>query len=555
MADFDIINSNQLPQASESQIGSGEALIVSGGDVYRAPASRMKGADGKSAEIRRAGGYVQGRQSGGAWENLIAVAELKGSQGQPGTPGAPAPLPVFTFTATGGDAPKAIVSGVYPNLTVALTLPKGADAAPPNIGIATVGLAPGAEPTATVEGVYPNLTLKLGLPRGKDAEPPAFTVSAERVANAVEAAAELSGAYPNYQLKFKIPAGERGLQGKPLVVLPNGHYGNWDENTGKYVDSHVDASATVDVANAAVTFSEASDAAPLASGDTIPVLFGKVKKWLSRLGALAFKNRVDYATDIDNVPPPAAVVSKTSELTNDSGFVTQSDVSSTVANHDAANNAHPALVARIEELRNAALMRGKLKGVGAVSVYEESGETRISVSVDNQLFIPVSELPAAGVPNKIYLVPSGSPKTRNRLDEYVWNATAGEWEQVGSTAVSLTNYYTRSETDGKIESALNAYATTSSVQEAVNGTAIKEAAASLAATQWVQQGGAWVATVTVAGMSAQSTVWAAPDRASEDAWMTAGVYMRGESTAGGFKLYARNKPTGSITVAYSYRMK
>ena len=34
------------------------------------------GADGKSVEIRKDGGYIQWRYTGGSWENLVALSEL-----------------------------------------------------------------------------------------------------------------------------------------------------------------------------------------------------------------------------------------------------------------------------------------------------------------------------------------------------------------------------------------------------------------------------------------------------------------------------------------------
>lgn len=46
----------------------------------------------------------------------------------------------------------------------------------------------------------------------------------------------------------------------------------------------------------------------------------------------------------------------------------------------------------------------------------------------------------------IYLVPAEEPKTGNSYDEFIYVNNA--WEQIGSTAIDLTNYYTKGETDG-----------------------------------------------------------------------------------------------------------
>ena len=40
--------------------------------------------------------------------------------------------------------------------------------------------------------------------------------------------------------------------------------------------------------------------------------------------------------------------------------------------------------------------------------------------VNNEIFEVVSVLPATGVANKIYLVPSSEPQTQNALDEFIW---------------------------------------------------------------------------------------------------------------------------------------
>ena len=63
--------------------------------------------------------------------------------------------------------------------------------------------------------------------------------------------------------------------------------------------------------------------------------------------------------------------------------------------------------------------------------------------VDNEIFKVVSVLPATGLANKIYLVPSGDPETQNALDEFIWVDNA--WEKIGATTVDLSNYYNKTE--------------------------------------------------------------------------------------------------------------
>ena len=57
----------------------------------------------------------------------------------------------------------------------------------------------------------------------------------------------------------------------------------------------------------------------------------------------------------------------------------------------------------------------------------------------------VQELPATGEAHTLYFVPSVDPKTQNIYDEYLYANNA--WEQVGSTAVDMSDYYTKTQVD------------------------------------------------------------------------------------------------------------
>ena len=57
----------------------------------------------------------------------------------------------------------------------------------------------------------------------------------------------------------------------------------------------------------------------------------------------------------------------------------------------------------------------------------------------------VQELPATGEAHTLYFVPSTDPKTQNIYDEYLYANNA--WEQVGSTAVDMSDYYTKTQVD------------------------------------------------------------------------------------------------------------
>jgi len=61
----------------------------------------------------------------------------------------------------------------------------------------------------------------------------------------------------------------------------------------------------------------------------------------------------------------------------------------------------------------------------------------------------VQSLPATGEPHTLYFVPSADPQTQNAYDEYLYTNNA--WEQVGSTAVDMSDYYTTDEVDTLLE--------------------------------------------------------------------------------------------------------
>lgn len=77
----------------------------------------------------------------------------------------------------------------------------------------------------------------------------------------------------------------------------------------------------------------------------------------------------------------------------------------------------------------------------------------------------VQTLPTTGEAHTLYFVPSADPQTQNAYDEYLYANNA--WEQVGSTAVDLSNYYTKSEIDTSINNALANYATIANVDSSL----------------------------------------------------------------------------------------
>lgn len=67
----------------------------------------------------------------------------------------------------------------------------------------------------------------------------------------------------------------------------------------------------------------------------------------------------------------------------------------------------------------------------------------------------VTELPAKGNPNTIYMVPNESSRANDVYDEYIWMVTTGKtgWEFLGNkhVEVDLTGYYNKTQVDKAIE--------------------------------------------------------------------------------------------------------
>ena len=68
-------------------------------------------------------------------------------------------------------------------------------------------------------------------------------------------------------------------------------------------------------------------------------------------------------------------------------------------------------------------------------------------------YLVVAELPEIGEENVIYLVPKEDPKTMDEYDEYVW--LTGKWENLGTSKIDLSQYYTKTETDSQINKAVS----------------------------------------------------------------------------------------------------
>ena len=122
------------------------------------------------------------------------------------------------------------------------------------------------------------------------------------------------------------------------------------------------------------------------------------------------------------------------------------------------------------------------KSVNDLTYYYLKTETYSATEVDAIIaaikqfqYVSVSELPTASASTvgKIYLVPASDPQTQNVKDEYITLTTVEEgttfynWEKIGSTSIDLTNYYTKTQTDAAINTALASYVTSAQMATAI----------------------------------------------------------------------------------------
>ena len=107
--------------------------------------------------------------------------------------------------------------------------------------------------------------------------------------------------------------------------------------------------------------------------------------------------------------------------------------------------------------------------------YSKNEVDQLVAAINQFELVSVQTLPTASASTmgKLYFVPSSDPQTSNIKDEYITlsvtenDTTTYYWEQIGSTEINLTNYYTKTQTDAAITAALNtalaSYSTTTQV--------------------------------------------------------------------------------------------
>lgn len=153
---------------------------------------------------------------------------------------------------------------------------------------------------------------------------------------------------------------------------------------------------------------------------------------LAKALAMTVPTLLSQLTNDEGYIKSADIPTKTSDLVNDSGFITNA-----------------ATQAILDEFAN----------------YYTKIQTYSKTEVDNLVnalkqfeVVVANSLPTASANTlkKLYLVPSSDPKTENIKDEYVTIQSGNNysWEQIGSTAIDLSNYSTTAQTQTMINTAI-----------------------------------------------------------------------------------------------------
>lgn len=131
--------------------------------------------------------------------------------------------------------------------------------------------------------------------------------------------------------------------------------------------------------------------------------------------------------DIEDVP------TKTSDLTNDSGFLTQHQDISGKADLDSPNFTGTPTVPTAATASDNTTVANTAFVKAAISA-------ALSGKIDLH-FEFLQTLPATGVVGTFYFIPNPDSVTGDEWLEYVWDAANSKFERVGSAAVDLTGYF------------------------------------------------------------------------------------------------------------------
>ncbi len=319
--------------------------------------------------------------------------------------------------------------------------------------------------------------------------------------------------------------GVDGQNGRSVIVLPNGNYGNWNDETGEYEDSGVAASATVDLEDVPVSFTEAETKDTIYSGETVPAVFGKLKKWFSSFGSLAWKSKVDYATEIENKPViPQAQIQSDYNQTDDSrkDFIKNKPTFKTVFDQliTGTGDITPKVIKDINYSPET--------GDWTFTFADNTPDKIINVPVDNFL----NEADYDGTTHILTMYMNDGSIIEVNLEDLIQEYKAAE-----NGGIELVNG--------------NEFKITDSVIEKINRVP-KHKTITIPISSWTQSGNYWQVTINDSDVLDDSVIDIGSDESTYQIYKEAAFLPATTSdTSGRFTIKAENQPTDSINLLYS----
>ena len=137
----------------------------------------------------------------------------------------------------------------------------------------------------------------------------------------------------------------------------------------------------------------------------------------------------------------------TKQWVTDQGYLTNTNLSDYITNEQLqpVSDKVDTVSAKVDDISTKIIKKGSLGTINGKSI--ENGN---NITIDLTLFKVVDQLPTKDIDvNKIYLLPNPAGKDDNTYIEYMY--INGKWEVVGEykSEMSLDNYYTKEEADGK----------------------------------------------------------------------------------------------------------
>ena len=329
------------------------------------------------------------------------------------------------------------------------------------------------------------------------------------------------------------PQGGQGLQGKEGKKGDKGNKGD-----------------TPDINNLPLNFTQDPGNSNIISGETLPTLFGKIEKTFSRLRKLAYKDKADYNSDIDNIPPNLA---RTEDIENKINF------------HNNNGATHQDIRNLITNLSNSSAKLHDIIGKNGIKVDVVGNKVEISSTVDASSFELVKYLPSGGdsAKNKIYLIyRDGEGPNPQKFVESAWYWGYGSgWKKFGSDITDVqsylqTNYYSRSDVDKKVNTvndSLNAHLNDSNAHKNLFTTIdhILTPGSFVSSLDSIYK---FMAIINISGLIPTSTIFVSPKRDSVEEWSKAEPAMEGDNGNNNLVIYFKNKPTKIIKIRITYKI-